>query len=62
MYLKFLALEFEKELRSKLLHEAKQYVFRECQHKMFTILEQAPLRANDNEDHVKSTRVENNVC
>lgn len=59
MYLKFLSPEFEKELRSKLLHEAKQYVFREG-HKMLTILEQAPLRANDNEDHVKSGHVDYN--
>ena len=39
---KFLFVEFERECRSKLLHEAKAHIFNDCAYKLGLILKQAP--------------------
>ena len=46
MCTKFLFPDFEKELRSKLLHEAKQYVFKQSALKLKSILSIAPYEAD----------------
>ncbi len=59
---KYLFPEFEKELRSKLLHEAKFYVFTQCQLKLRSFLEQAPFKpkASDNDQISKSGHLDYN--
>jgi len=44
MYYKYLFPDFEKELRAKLIYEAKQYVFNECQKRLNFILKQGPFK------------------
>ena len=44
MYTKYLFPDFEKELRAKLIYEAKQYVFDECQKRLHFILKQGPFK------------------
>ena len=47
---KYLFPEFENELRSKLLNEAKLYVFNECALKLRSIIMTAPFDVNDSDD------------
>lgn len=56
MCMKYLFPDFEKELRAKLLHEAKEYVFNECQKRIRFILSQGPLKPqlDIGEDDAKS--------
>jgi transcriptional accessory protein Tex/SPT6 len=49
---KYLFPEFENELRSKLLNEAKLYVFNECALKLRSIIMTAPFGVNDSDDEL----------
>ncbi len=61
MCLKFLFPDFEKELKSKLLHEAKNFVYVESARKLNSILKQAPLNSlNDLKMDSKSGHLDYN--
>lgn len=57
---KFLFPDFEKELRSKLLYEAKQFVFKECAKRLNSYLNQAPLKPFNDDDSSKSGHLDFN--
>ena len=56
----FLFPDFEKELRAKLIQEAKYFVFNECKQRLSSLLNQLPLQGSTGLDQAKSGHIDYN--